>query len=84
MTVERYESDLETSCGGCFPLCANDRLEGEEDPADPELWYRCFIQQLLSHGVLSPRPPPATTPEGSRISPPTCSPCAGCAGWRRR
>ena len=55
VTVERYESDLETELRRLFALCANDRLEGEEDPADPELWYRCFIQQLLSHGVLSPQ-----------------------------
>lgn len=52
-TVERYESDLETMLRQLLPLIWEER--GQED-ADFELYYRAFLEQLLSYGVLSDDP----------------------------
>lgn len=52
-TVERYESDLDTMLRQLLPLIWEER--GQED-ADFELYYRAFLEQLLSYGVLSDKP----------------------------
>ncbi len=51
--VERYESDLDTMLRQLLPLIWEDR--GPED-AEFELYYRAFLEQLLSYGVLSDEP----------------------------
>ena len=52
-TVERYESDLDTMLRQLLPLIWE--AAGQED-ADFELYYRAFLEQLLSYGVLSDEP----------------------------
>lgn len=51
--MERYESDLDTMLRQLLPLIWEER--GQED-ADFELYYRAFLEQLLSYGVLSDEP----------------------------
>lgn len=51
--VERYESDLDTMLRQLLPLIWE--KAGQED-ADFELYYRAFLEQLLSYGVLSDSP----------------------------
>lgn len=52
-TVERYESDLDTMLRQLLPLIWEER--GQED-AEFEMYYRAFLEQLLSYGVLSDEP----------------------------
>ena len=52
-TVERYESDLDTMLRQLLPLVWE--AAGQEG-ADFELYYRAFLEQLLSYGVLSDEP----------------------------
>lgn len=52
-TVERYESDLDTVLRQLLPHIWE--AAGQED-ADFELYYRAFLEQLLSYGVLSDEP----------------------------
>ena len=52
-TVERYESDLDTVLRQLLPLIWEER--GQED-AEFEMYYRAFLEQLLSYGVLSDEP----------------------------
>ena len=52
-TVERYESDLDTALRQVLPRLQQEmRLES----VDFELYYRAFLEQLLSYGVLSDHP----------------------------
>ena len=52
-TVERYESDLDTALRQILPRLQQEmRLES----VDFELYYRAFLEQLLSYGVLSDHP----------------------------
>ena len=53
VTVERYESDLDTVLRQLLPHIWE--AAGQED-ADFELYYRAFLEQLLSYGVLSDEP----------------------------
>ena len=53
VTVERYESDLDTMLRQLLPLIWEER--GQED-AEFEMYYRAFLEQLLSYGVLSDEP----------------------------
>ena len=52
-TVERYESDLDTMLRQLLPLVWE--AAGKAD-ADFEMYYRAFLEQLLSYGVLSDEP----------------------------
>lgn len=49
-TVERYESDLDTMLRQLLPLIWE---EAGQEGADFEMYYRAFLEQLLSYGVLS-------------------------------
>ena len=53
-TVERYESDLDTMLRQLLPLVW--KAAGQEEGEDFELYYRAFLEQLLSYGVLSDDP----------------------------
>lgn len=52
-TVERYESDLDTMLRQLLPLIWE---EAGQEGADFEMYYRAFLEQLLSYGVLSDEP----------------------------
>lgn len=52
-TVERYESDLDTMLRQLLPLVWE--AAGQEG-ADFEMYYRAFLEQLLSYEVLSDEP----------------------------
>lgn len=52
-TVERYESDLDTMLRQLLPLIWE---EAGHEGADFEMYYRAFLEQLLSYGVLSDEP----------------------------
>ena len=52
-TVERYESDLDTMLRQLLPLIWE---EAGQEGADFEMYYRAFLEQLLSYEVLSDEP----------------------------
>ena len=55
-TVERYESNLDTMLREILTTMQDKRQNGEDEPqiTDFEVYYRAFLEHLLSYGVLSP------------------------------
>ena len=60
VTVERYESDLDTMLRKIMTPVWEERSQetyeqdGTELNVDFETWYRAFLEQLLAYGVLAP------------------------------
>lgn len=61
VTVERYESDLDTMLREILPPMWEEHsretyeLDGTELKVDFDTWYRAFLEHLLAYGVLSPQ-----------------------------
>lgn len=53
VTVERYESDLDTALWEIAGLILDDFRSAEAQSLDPELFHRALVEHLLAYGVLS-------------------------------
>ena len=56
VTVERYESDLDTVLREILVQIRGETFPEEEPAVDFETYYRAFLEHLLAHGLLSDDP----------------------------